>query len=561
MATQSTERNRAGSPSPASSGDGAGGAPGAAASRNPLASLPRLDRHKPKGDVKPSGSSRWRAIVLILVHVAIGLHIWHWLATGESITPVEPSEAMQTVELGRINAGFLLFLSLIATTLLFGRWFCGWACHVVALQDLSAWLLGKVGFRPKPVRSRLLVFTPWVVGGYMFLWPMAKAWLWRTYEWPERAELPGVAEWRWELTTQELWQTFPGPIMAVGTFVVVGFLVVWWLGAKGFCTYGCPYGAFFATADRLSPMRIKVDKDLCEACGHCTSVCTSNVRVHEEVAKYGKVVDPGCMKCMDCVSSCPTEALSFGLAAPKPFAISQQRIRARADFAWWEELLLAGVAVWATQWAFRGAWFAESVPLLMAVGLGVITAVFALLAVRLMSRRDVTFQSTVLRQGGSFRGVGLAALVLSVLWVGFAAHTSIGKQKRDAAVAAGRAPVQARMYGRDTFVLSEAQSALALADEAKSWALVPDPQLLEVRGMLLGVTGRDADAATQLEQLYEQREDLFFVESKLMLARYWALRGDNLESAKLLVEQVLAVDGNNRGAAMLLHRIQQRLGG
>ena len=259
---------------------------------DPLAALPRLDRHKPKGDgVRRSKVSRLRAWVLVGVHVVIGVHIWHWLATGESVTPVEPSEAMQTFELGKINAGFLLFVGLIASTLIFGRWFCGWACHVVALQDLCAWLLKKVRLKPRPLRSRLLVLAPWVVAFHMFVWPHVHHWL-------DPVEKPMPDEWHWELTTDDLWVTFPGPIMAIGTFLVVGFLIVWWLGAKGFCTYGCPYGAFFTLADRVAPVRVKVN-DACNACGHCTSVCTSNVRVHEEVARHKQIVDPGCMKCLD----------------------------------------------------------------------------------------------------------------------------------------------------------------------------------------------------------------------------------------------------------------------
>ena len=47
--------------------------------------------------------------------------------------------------------------------------------------------------------------------------------------------------------------------------------------------------AFFTIADRFAPVRIKVT-DACDACGHCTTVCTSNVRVHEEVAKHGQLV-------------------------------------------------------------------------------------------------------------------------------------------------------------------------------------------------------------------------------------------------------------------------------
>lgn len=53
-----------------------------------------------------------------------------------------------------------------------------------------------------------------------------------------------------------------------------------------------------------------------EGCGHCTATCTLNARVHEEVRAYGMVVDPGCMKCADCVSVCPMNALYFGLGKP-----------------------------------------------------------------------------------------------------------------------------------------------------------------------------------------------------------------------------------------------------
>src|SRR6185295_10524645 len=103
--------------------------------------------------------------------------------------------------------------------------------------------------------------------------------------------------------------------MAVLTFVVCGGVLVYLLGSKGFCTYGCPYGAIFGIADQLAPMRIRVS-DACDGCGHCTAVCTSNVRVHQEVRDFGAVVDAGCMKCLDCVSVCPKDALSVGFGAP-----------------------------------------------------------------------------------------------------------------------------------------------------------------------------------------------------------------------------------------------------
>ena len=92
-------------------------------------------------------------------------------------------------------------------------------------------------------------------------------------------------------------------------------MTVYFLGQKGFCTYACPYGGFFGLADKLSPGKIRVT-DACNQCGHCTATCTSNVLVHAEVKQYGMVVDPGCMKCMDCISVCPNDALYFGFGKP-----------------------------------------------------------------------------------------------------------------------------------------------------------------------------------------------------------------------------------------------------
>ena len=517
---------------------------------DPLAALPRLDRHRPRGAApRASKASRRRAYVLIGVHVLIGAHIWHWLATGSSLTPMEPSESMQTFEEGAINAGFLLFAGLIASTLLFGRWFCGWACHVVALQDLCAWLLTRMRLKPRPLRSRLLVLAPWVVAFHMFAWPHVHHWL-------DPVEKPMPDEWRWELTTEELWATFPGPIMAVCTFLVVGFLIVWWLGAKGFCTYGCPYGAFFTLADRFAPVRIKVS-DACDACGHCTSVCTSNVRVHEEVAKHRQIVDPGCMKCMDCVSVCPKDALSVGLAAPKPFATSQQRIRQRADFSWPEELLMAAVAVVAVQWTFRGAWFGEGVPFLMSVGLGAITAVFAMLFLRLLWRADVTFQHTALKRAGRRTRAGNVALLLLGGWLAFSAHTFVGQRLRASAVSVAQAPIRAKIYTPRAFVQGQATTALAEVEATASFLLVADPQLREMRALLRGSLGQHADAEAELTELFEGSGRLFFPESEMALANYFARRG-RLDEAEALLLEVVTRDPDNPAAPTLLGAVRRR---
>lgn len=511
--------------------------------------LPRLDRHRPKGPpMRPSKVGRWRALALLAVYALMAVHVWHWYSAGKTLTPVEPSEAMQTFELGRINAGFLFFAGAILLTLVFGRWFCGWACHLVALQDLAAWLLGRFGLHPRPVRSRLLVLAPWLVAGHMFLWPFVQQWL-------GLRTLPSPKSWEWQLQTHDLWQTFPGPLMTVLSVLFCGMLIVWWLGGKGFCTFGCPYGAFFAVADRFAPLRIKVT-DACNHCGHCTHACTSNVRVHEEVAKHRQIVDPGCMKCLDCVSVCPTDALHVGFAAPKPFVLSQQRIAARADFTWPEEVLVAAVAFVATEFVWRGAWFGESVPFLLAVALGVITGVFMLLVVRLVTNRDVTFQQTPLKRGGTFTRAGSWGGILLVGWLALTAHTFAVQRLTHAALDAARDPVRNAFYGAaavDRSVLEGVADDLA---RARRWSLVAPPRVLEMRALALRGLGRHAEAEAALRDVGGADSAFVFPESTLALAAYCmdpARR--RFDEARALVAKVLAIDPNQPIGRLLQQKL------
>jgi polyferredoxin len=331
-----------------------------------------------KRHIRKSKMGPRRGAVLIGVNLLMAGHIALWVATGKArtLSPVEPSESMYTLERGLVNAGFVFFALAILSTFLLGRWFCGWGCHIVALQDLCSWFMKKLGVKPKPFRSRLLVFAPLVLALYMFVWPTFK----------REVLKPVLGEQRWQaaapwvgevgprpeiglaLTKQNFWETFPPWYVAVPFLALCGFGAAYFLGAKGYCTYACPYGGFFAPMDRLAPGRILVT-DACEHCGHCTSVCTSNVRVHEEVRDFGMVVDPGCMKCLDCVSVCPNDALYFGFA--KPALVKTPARRRLFDTTVWTEIVLFVVGL-GLFLGYRG--MVDGVPMLMAMGIGAIGA-------------------------------------------------------------------------------------------------------------------------------------------------------------------------------------------
>jgi len=126
-----------------------------------------------QGDIRDSKTSRWRAAALIALNLLMIAHLIQWRLMGQTISPIEPSETMYTIQRGAINAGFIFFALAILATLIFGRFVCGWGCHILALQDFCAWLLKKIGLTPKPFRSRLLVFVPLIAALYMFVWPTA----------------------------------------------------------------------------------------------------------------------------------------------------------------------------------------------------------------------------------------------------------------------------------------------------------------------------------------------------------------------------------------------------
>ena len=344
---------------------------------------------------RASRATRWRAGVLVLVHLLAAIHIAHWMSTGRSVSPLEPSEAMEFAKYSVVNAGLIFFAITILSTLILGRWFCGWACHLVALQDLSRALLIRVGLRPRPLRSRWMALMPIVAAGYMFLWPVIyRLWIGDPFE------VTGV-----ELTREGFWDTFPAWWPALFTFVLCGFVAVYFLGAKGFCTYACPYGAVFGLADRLSPGRIRVTED-CVQCGHCTATCTSNVDISREVHDYGMVVDPGCMKCMDCVSVCPENALHFGLGKPAILARKREDARPSKPRLPLVEEATAALAFTFGYFAIRG--FYQERGFLLSVGIAAVFAFLVVTAVRLVRRRDVRFPGIVLKEGGKLRPIALA---------------------------------------------------------------------------------------------------------------------------------------------------------
>jgi len=447
-------------------------------SREALVTSPRPAADDPEAPLaRRSPYARWRTATLVLVYVLMAAHIVHWQLAGKTLAPLELHEVMYTAELGIVTAGFLFMALAIVATAVFGRFFCGWGCHLLALQDLSAWLLRKLGVARKPIRARLIAWAPLVVMFYMFVWPQLE-------RITAGQDHPGFrfaddSERIASFTTTNFWRNLPDPWISGLTFLVCGGLAIYVLGSRGFCTYACPYGVVFGFVDRLAIGKVRVDAALCRQCGTCTKVCTSGIAVHDQLRVHGAVVDPRCLKDLDCVGACPHDALAYGFGKPSLLlraAAGERAVRPRYEFTLGEELVMAAVFL-ATVFVFRGLY--DTVPFLLSVGLGALGAFAVVVLGRLLRPGDVTLGKRVLRSGGRWRAEGLGVGIGTVLFLLLSAHSGVVQFARwrghaahveaNALPAVVRGPAVARALGWLTTVDTWSLFASAAAKAELAW--------------------------------------------------------------------------------------------
>ncbi|MBP1762680.1 MAG: iron-sulfur cluster-binding protein [Firmicutes bacterium] len=90
--------------------------------------------------------------------------------------------------------------------------------------------------------------------------------------------------------------------------VILSVYLLWMIASKRpFCRTTCPLGAIYSLFNKVSFLRIQVDKNRCIQCNKCYKSCPVSIKIHEEGGASLK-----CIRCMRC-TDCPTEAVSYKL--------------------------------------------------------------------------------------------------------------------------------------------------------------------------------------------------------------------------------------------------------
>lgn len=251
---------------------------------------------------------------------------------------------MVTVWLGghAVAAALLLSLVTLVTTLVLGRWFCGWVCPFGALHTLFSSMRGKRRAKEKVAAGR---YSTWQKSKYYVLvgvlvaalfgvnlagWIDPFSFFYRsmaTAVFPAvNAGLQGFFDLAYgtpfAVVTEPIYHglrkyflTMAQPRFFWGSLIGVLFGVVVALNffrARFWCRYVCPTGALLGLFGKNPTLQIKVDPDKCNNCMTCVMECQGAA----DPRSSGSWKPSECFYCWNCQSNCPQEAISFNFNVP-----------------------------------------------------------------------------------------------------------------------------------------------------------------------------------------------------------------------------------------------------
>lgn len=277
-----------------------------------------------------------RILSLIGVHLYILVHFLLWYVFGAKIWGKTAMMGVPSLMAAHLNIAAIMVIVIIFSVLLYGRAFCGWACHLRGAIEFSDWVMRKLKISGyQKIRENNILFNTsfrWVFRGIVFLillLPVIAYWIRREYDFyfnlqspTPLTDLPGNnnllfatnAPINMQLATNGLTMLDIIIPFTAGIFIifVMTFVFNYFYGQGAFCRIMCPYAVLLTPFMNLSPWQKKITRiSSCTGCRACSKNCPQGIDVSREIYHYnGKVINRECIKCHYCIDACSYQTLA-----------------------------------------------------------------------------------------------------------------------------------------------------------------------------------------------------------------------------------------------------------
>lgn len=236
---------------------------------------------------------------------------------------------------GTLAVAFVWALLVIALTVIFGRFFCGWVCPLGTLQQFSGWLVRRRRPAPEQVRANVyrrlqsakylilaMLLTAAIAGGISralntraeriarivagslqsgLLDPLCL-----THRGVNLAFLP-LADRAFGLAAPQ--PRFHVQAVGVAALFLGALLACWWI-PRFYCRFVCPLGALFGLIGRWSLWRVGKISAECSVCQQCERDCEGACSIATRLRSAE------CVLCLNCLQVCPDGIISYRASFP-----------------------------------------------------------------------------------------------------------------------------------------------------------------------------------------------------------------------------------------------------
>lgn len=195
-------------------------------------------------------------------------------------------------------------------TIVFGRFFCGFACAFGSLGDavraLYVFICKKL--KKKPITMKAAVVKKLQVVKYFVLAVIAVACYTGVY-----SKAKGFSPW--DVFSMLHARNFKLGGYTLGVVLLVLIVVGMCFQERFFCRVLCPMGAVFSILPVLPFSTLRRDRSECiKGCQACTMKCPSDIELAPDTAPE---LAGDCFQCQKCIDTCPKGNIHTGIRALK----------------------------------------------------------------------------------------------------------------------------------------------------------------------------------------------------------------------------------------------------